>query len=115
MLLGSAGGYFCVSENEINLWGTNCNNYFVGITRYDPVNFLSISPNPAKSCLTIHLNESLHNITFKLWDLSGQLIISRRITEPETKINITGISPGLYGTQVLFDEGSVNSRVIIIE
>jgi hypothetical protein len=107
------GGYFCISENGTNLWGFNCDYYFVGNNQINTNDILSISPNPATSYLDLRLNKTIHNIKFVLMDLSGQLIISRQISEQDTKIMLNGISPGLYLGHLLFDEGDVKSRIII--
>jgi hypothetical protein len=106
-------GYFCISENGVDLWGFDCDYFFVGINKINTNDILSISPNHAKSYLNIHLNKTLHNIKFSLWDLSGQLITSKTITETETRVSLNGISPGLYLGQLQFDEGIVKSRIII--
>lgn len=111
--IGNQGGYFCISENGINLWGFNCNYFFVGINQINTKDILAITLNPTKSYLNIHLNKTLHNITFSLWDMSGQLITLKTITETETQVDLNGIPPGLYLAQFVFDEGTVNSKIII--
>jgi hypothetical protein len=111
--IGNEGGYFCISENGTNLWGFNCNYFFVGINQINTKDILSFTLNPTKSYLNIHLNKTLHNITFSLWDMSGQLITLKTITETETQVDLNGIPPGLYLAQFVFDEGTVNSKIII--
>ena len=107
------GGYFCINDNGVNIWGDQCNYYFVGTDNLPLVERFSITPNPAHSYFTVHLGKPIKNANLQLFNLSGQLLISTPITESETKIMVDCFSHGLYLTQLTSDEGIVKGKILI--
>jgi hypothetical protein len=107
------GGYFCISEDGISIWGSDCTNYFVGISENHHDVLGTFSPNPANTNLMVRLNKAKHVVIFQLVNIEGQLITSRTLTEVETGINLSNVAQGLYIARLISDEGTVNSRIII--
>jgi hypothetical protein len=97
-------GIFCVSENNIPLYGNYCNSYFVGTN--DPKNNeeISIFPNPVHDCINIRLNTQLSECMFSLLNLQGQLILKRYLDKQVNAISVSNVMPGVYYYQIRNDK-----------
>ena len=95
----SGGGFMCVKENGANLWGDECDYWFVNIPQYK-INEVFIFPNPAHETITIAVPLILLNQNLKLFSSSGVLIKSIRINSEKTVLQLKGVNPGLYFYQI---------------
>lgn len=70
----------------------------------------TIYPNPAKDFLNIKLPQNPKTFSFELIDLLGHSLLK---TENQTKINVSGISKGVYLGKIITDKHTVVRKVMI--
>ncbi|NMR32694.1 M28 family peptidase [Chryseobacterium aquaticum] len=70
----------------------------------------TIYPNPAKDFLNIKLPKNPKTFSFELIDLLGHSLLK---TENQTKINVSGISKGVYLGKIIADKHTVVRKVMI--
>ncbi len=70
----------------------------------------TIYPNPAKDFLNIKLPKKPKTFSFELIDLLGHSFLK---TENQTKINVSGISKGVYLGKIITDKHTVVRKVMI--
>lgn len=70
----------------------------------------TIYPNPAKDFLNIKLPKNPKTFSFELIDLLGHSLLK---TENQTKINVSGISKGVYLGKIITDKHTVVRKVMI--
>jgi aminopeptidase YwaD len=70
----------------------------------------TIYPNPAKDFLNIKLPKNPKTFSFELIDLLGHSFLK---TENQTKINVSGISKGIYLGKIITDKHTVVRKVMI--
>jgi hypothetical protein len=108
----SYGGYFCVSQNGINLWGNNCSNYFVGLQEKKN-EAPELYPNPAHDKLTIHLDGRNPNAEFSISTILGKEILKTRLNQTDNSISLLQITPGVYIYQVTSGQLFRKDKIII--
>lgn len=108
----SFSGYFCVSENNDNLLGTRCDNYFVNINEADKLKFL-IAPNPAHESFQINVDLSDSAMIFKLIDVNGKEVLHKTITQEVTTIPINGVPPGMYLFSIISNTFNKQGKICI--
>jgi hypothetical protein len=108
----SYGGFFCISQNGMNLWGDHCNNYFVGSDEKKSYVFL-LYPNPAHDFITIHLSKTNPETDFTLLTMSGKEIIKEKFNQYDNLISIEQLTPGLYFYQLKSDRFCKQDKIII--
>lgn len=96
------GGFFCISENDTNLWGTECNYFFVGMKEQQELK-LSLYPNPAEDKITIEDAGETIGSKLAIGNIEGQQLISRQIAEPKMKIDISNLPCGVYFVRLTSD------------
>jgi hypothetical protein len=65
---------------------------------------VNIYPNPSSSLITIETPNTPEKNTFMtIYNLSGQHLIERQITEPKTVVDVSGLSQGVYFVKVKDD------------
>jgi len=57
---------------------------------------MRIYPNPSSATITIELPEPTPEFQISIFNFSGQEVISSRITEPATVVDISHIPGGIY-------------------
>jgi len=70
----------------------------------------TIYPNPAKEFLNIKLPQNTKKFSFELTDLLGHSLLSQK---DQTKINISGITKGVYLGKIITDHHTVIRKVVI--
>jgi len=70
-------------------------------------------PNPAKEYVFIEMSE-YHNVLFKLFTLTGQMVIQEQVKGSGQKININNLKEGLYIYKILDDKGKLITGKMII-
>lgn len=70
----------------------------------------TIYPNPAKDFLNIKLPKKPKTFSFELIDLLGHSFLK---TENQTKINVSGISKGVYLGKIITDKHTVVRKIMI--
>jgi photosystem II stability/assembly factor-like uncharacterized protein len=90
---------YIVGYNGTILKTTNGGGLPVGIgDEPSAIKSLNISPNPATANITIELPSTVpvNNTILSIYNINAQKVISRRITEPETVIDISTLPGGVY-------------------
>lgn len=67
--------------------------------------FLTLYPDPCSTSLTVRLpgNSNFRNTTFAIYNVNSQQVISQRLTEPQTVVDISTLPCGLYFVRVSND------------
>ena len=81
----------------------------IGIENTEGIQLLcKIYPNPTQDYLNLIVdNYDISNLSFQLYDITGKLIVQKRITNIETKINMLSLAPAVYFLRVLDQDKSV--------
>lgn len=76
--------------------------------------FMSAYPNPANESLTLKIeNFSGQDLSFSLLDNQGRLLQSKKVTDSETIISMTTLSPSVYFLKVLEHNKEIKTFKII--
>lgn len=111
-------GYFCISQDGINLLGDQCNWYFVGIKDLMEDKMVTIFPNPCTAGKLV-ISSSNPSEQFNLITLISPLSIvvkkfSFKVTN-NAEIDLHGIIPGSYFLKILYRDGSTQYKNLIIQ
>lgn len=104
---------YAVGENGTILKTTNGGGYPAGFIVL-PFNSgkLNIHPNPSSGFVTIETSETHTQSRLSILNLSGQEVLNRQITEPETKINISNLQSGVYFVRLTNDRTVEVGKII---
>jgi len=85
---------FCVTENNLNIWGNGCST-IVGNKKIEVPNESNIFPSP---CTTFfYVEREKDNLAFlKLYDSAGKTVLTKSITSKLERIDISKLNSGLY-------------------
>ncbi len=76
---------------------------------------LNIYPNPARDAFQIELASLQNNTEFVLTDMLGNIIKQQTLKTENTKVNVAGLSEGIYFISILADKIKVaTQRVVLI-
>lgn len=106
-------GYFCVSQEDVNLWGDECNWYFVGTEELTTISVIKVFPNPASETISIELPIASLNQDFNLYTMNGILIRTIHIQSQNTRISINGLNPGVYFYQIGCESNITTGKLTI--
>ena len=108
----SYGGFFCVSQNEINLWGDNCDNYFVGMNEKN-TDEVKIYPNPAHEIVNIRLPSDIYSAEFTIFDTRGNEIVAAILNQQMNVLSISQIVPGFYIYKIKSNTFSDQGKIVV--
>ena len=75
---------------------------------------VSVYPNPASDYLTLKADDvDLSTLYFKLFDMNGRLLQSKKITSNETIIDMINLRPATYLLTVIKSDTEVKTFKII--
>jgi hypothetical protein len=57
---------------------------------------INLFPNPVRDELTLEIPETLDNLTYRIFDMTGRLIETGRATSPQTVVNMHSYQSGSY-------------------
>jgi hypothetical protein len=89
-------GYFCVNQDDVDLWGDQCNWYFVGTEKLTTNFIIKIYPNPASETIEIEVPLKYLNQDFQLYTIDGVLVKTIRLQFQNTRVALHGLNPGIY-------------------
>jgi len=75
----------------------------VGIDELPELGFqIKAFPNPTRDLITLEVDEvGIENLTFRVYDINGQFLISQKFTGLSNKINLEYYPSGVYFLRVL--------------
>ena len=73
-----------------------------------------IYPNPSSTQITIELPHTPQkNTSLTIYNLNGQQLITQKITEPQTVVDISGLPQGVYFVKVVDDRMVMIGKVVV--
>jgi len=113
---GLSGTYFVQATTREGVIETSCNKVFTAQTKSSAA---KITPNPVRrnENLIVTLqpsNNKANNTRLDIFDMGGRLVLSQKITEIKTYINIS-LLEGQYITKVTGPDGRITSQLLIVK
>lgn len=100
----SAGVYqVCLTVSNVNASNTHCKTLYFGVSgTEDPIlkEQIVVSPNPFSHHIDITANSNSHQPVFRLFDLTGRVVLEKPLTLDFTEFETTLLPPGLYFWEV---------------
>jgi hypothetical protein len=106
-------GYFCISENEINLWGDQCIWYFVGMNNQKENRIITVFPNPAHDFLNVNLSQKMPFADLTISNIQGKEILRMNLNHSSNNIPISQIKPGIYIYKIISGQLIKQNKIII--
>lgn len=73
-----------------------------------------VYPNPATDFINVKFDiMQYHNAQLQITNSSGQIVMTRPLTEEYTQINLANISSGVYFVKMFADEGSLVKKIVV--
>jgi hypothetical protein len=97
--------YFYGLIDDIGIWNRALtqqeitalyNSSSVGVTEFKNNNLFSVYPNPAKNQLNIKADVLLLNSNYTIYDYTGKLVLSGKLTSENSIIELNNLSQGIY-------------------
>jgi len=86
----------------------------IGISEVLDSDMISIYPNPASNILHVE-NTSGEDISLSIYNITGQQVISKRIAEGSTTLNVDHLDAGIYFIRYITDSNAMNTGKLIIK
>ena len=83
----------------------------VGVAEKDDLSEISISPNPAKDEVELHLLEGMV-AEVVLYSIDGREVWRQKMRNPSNTIALQGFPSGLYVLKVITAQGTVLKRIV---
>ena len=110
VLIGSTSSEWPGYHGDYDLWIVKLSAE-MGITETSQnINF-QIYPNPAQDNLTVKVDPALLNQPFQIFSISGQLVLSGKLTSENSEIHLNSISEGVYLLQI----GNQSKKIVKIK
>ena len=75
-------------------------------------NSVSLYPNPAKEYVDIRVDGDLNVTAMEVYDVYGKLINTVNVIDNPTRINVSGLSDGMYFVRVTTEAGAVTKTFV---
>ena len=99
----SYGVFLCLKENNVNLWGSSCNSWFVNVSDHD-ISRPTIYPNPASGKTTIDFKmESPVLKNIELTDIMNVKLLEVETHDNKVMIDMENYSPGIYVVKIIMN------------
>lgn len=84
------------------------------LNAHEALKLIAVFPNPAKDQLTVDLGGLTQHATVNLYDLSGRLVQSQRITSQQpTSLQLTGAPAGVYLLSIQAGHLQLHKRIVV--
>jgi hypothetical protein len=74
----------------------------------------NIYPNPANTKLNITKGEQIKYATLKIFDINGKNILTQKLSDKNTMINVSALPNGIYFYKILDNNNNLETGKIII-
>jgi hypothetical protein len=106
-------------------WDNNVRNYYQDVWEFDPSAITDLEeistknnffyPNPASDFITVNIRHTDNpHLTLNIYNISGELIHSAVILQNQQKINIKGLSSGIYIAEIK-SKGGLDKQKLIVQ
>lgn len=108
----------CFSDNDTLLYikegEDDCFQFHVGIDEWLDDSQLTIYPSPASTQINIKLPAAIppENSILTIYNIHGQQITRRQMTERQTMVDVSGMSQGVYFVRVVSDNGVMVGKFV---
>jgi len=106
------GGYFCQSQDNVNLFGFDCDNFFVGIDQ-DNAKCKEIRWKKSANILSFSGLTCFIGGELQVVDIMGRVFINKKVLLPEARIDVTFLSKGVYLVIVRNDRQKESIKITI--
>jgi len=97
MILGEIRTFYKKSTADIFILKLDSEGNFTNIDNPEIVaKELLLYPNPATTEINIRLGAHLKDVTLEVYDISGKLVLTQKLENTESKINISALNSGAY-------------------
>jgi hypothetical protein len=112
----SPGGGFDINLGTVDASVTFCSSPCnVGVEELAS-NEILVYPNPARESFTIEYSEqATGRLSFELFNLLGELVLSDELSETSTQIDISALNSGVYLCKISDSFGSVTTERLVKE
>ncbi|MCF8219409.1 MAG: T9SS type A sorting domain-containing protein [Bacteroidales bacterium] len=104
------------SEGEDAAWIDNiifpANDIYTSSGKQTAKSSLEVFPNPASERINIVAAERIENIEFR--DVSGRVIFTQQVNDPEKTINVQNFAEGVYFLTIRMENETVENKKVII-
>ncbi|MES2620548.1 MAG: T9SS type A sorting domain-containing protein [Bacteroidota bacterium] len=77
---------------------------------------IRISPNPATTSITLQLQQTpSSSTTFQLFDIIGRMILQKPLTETTNRVELSGVSEGMYLYNVVSDKERLGAGKLLVD
>ena len=101
-----------INEDVIQEFTINVASDFSNIETMN-MNSLNIYPSPAKENFTISYGKHLKNVKIELFNMNGQQVLDKNLTNNVTKINIENLSSGTYIVHIISENKIIEKDKLI--
>ncbi len=110
----SANAYYRLALVDIDGKISYSNTLFIPVT--NSTQSIKVSPNPASGGMAnITLTGYTGSATGRLYDFSGKVMITTRLTNGNTAINIANLAKGIYNLVVTDTNGNTRTEKILVQ
>lgn len=79
---------------------------------YENSNYFKLSPNPAKDWIIISISELTANFLLSIFNVRGEKILERQLTDNETQLDISALPRGVYFVRVQDEKGVQVAKMV---
>lgn len=83
----------------------------VGITRPKVVHEIQLFPNPVKNVLNVNIPGKVGPSVFRVYSISGNVVLEGVIASSFQQIDMTGLDRGLYFIEIQNESGKISKRL----
>lgn len=108
-------GWYRLGEFEVYTNDCDCNDPTTGIYTPGGEKFqLEVFPNPAREILNYRLRQAPTVFSLEFFDAKGQSVRQIQKAQPEGKIDLNGLLPGVYVLRLKGARGWIASRKVVV-
>ena len=85
----------------------------IGISENSLKNNFFVYPNPASSEITVRLGKACSDCSFEITNALGQTVKTEKLLSYENKINIAGLSNGVYYLRLKNNNASYVQKIVV--
>lgn len=74
---------------------------------------IMLSPNPASTSINLSVSNRTESLSLQITDMNGKLIKQQIITADDTKVNVSGLSKGMYIVKVYGSTSMFTEKLVI--